>query len=632
MSSRSALILAYARPERILKQIELLVSKDVGVYLSLDGPRTQEVAEIQEVLVAKVLSDWSREVKIRRLPVNYGVGCAVISGIDWFFSEVEQGLIFEDDLVISTSAISFMEAGLERIKPLPKALLVSGSSFSRDEESQVRVSWTRIPLIWGWATTRDKWEIIRKLILQPTRFNLSGIKRPEIGYFQGAAISASTRLTDTWDSPLALRMLENSYYCLVPPVNFISNVGVDDPATHTSIDTFPLFNPIRDMNLDEIEFINPDVEEINSRDRNLFNEVFKVRQRHRITGILGFIRSREPFRNSLSEAVRIFCDEGESRTTLVLVHLGSKIPKYLIKNIRYLLRSNSYKIILISDSKIRKRQSRVLTNVRLWNSQELLEGWASDIKSNFRGGFWNKSKARLFVLMNFCSLQPSTKVLHIENDVWLSPGLNHKEVFEEGKIKFAKITNSQASGAIIYVGHSATLAVQALRRLLVESKSKTDMMILADFIDRFPRFYGELLSKPGVATKGIIFDPAMIGMHLFGEDPRNRFGKARLFAPYGEHGFHCNLWNFEEFKGKLLLHDENSETYEIANLHLHSKDPSLFNEDWPIALRQQIVKRVRKKGEVTIFKPKGMLLAMFDYVRLLPSYLNRKYLAWRLGK
>ena len=70
-------------------------------FIAADGPREShpEEREMCQAVRNYILEniDWECEIKTRFLEKNLGCKVAVSSAIDWFFSEVEEGIILEDD-------------------------------------------------------------------------------------------------------------------------------------------------------------------------------------------------------------------------------------------------------------------------------------------------------------------------------------------------------------------------------------------------------------------------------------------------------------------------------------------------------------------------------------------------------
>jgi hypothetical protein len=90
-SQPAVLILGFIRIKGVKELIETCLQNDVSkIYISLDGPRNKEEHLVQLEIIEmvnkfKVGSKATFILLVREK--NLGVGAAVISGIDWFFSQ-----------------------------------------------------------------------------------------------------------------------------------------------------------------------------------------------------------------------------------------------------------------------------------------------------------------------------------------------------------------------------------------------------------------------------------------------------------------------------------------------------------------------------------------------------------------
>jgi len=97
------LILAYNRADRLHEVVDALrPCRPRRIFLSVDGPRLGDDADRDKVLATQEVArhiDWDAEVRSHFQPVNLGCGLGVSTGISWFFDEVNEGIILEDDVV-----------------------------------------------------------------------------------------------------------------------------------------------------------------------------------------------------------------------------------------------------------------------------------------------------------------------------------------------------------------------------------------------------------------------------------------------------------------------------------------------------------------------------------------------------
>jgi hypothetical protein len=230
------LIIAYARPALTRQLLESLKSCGIEkVYISLDGPKNNSIKQLQDEIrstVAELESD-NFKIIVRQNEANLGVALGVIRALDWFFSQCREGIILEDDLVISKKFIEFCDWGLQEIKNFPKCLLVSGYVLSPFVTQNNEAFFCNYPMIWGWATNSERWLLIRELIIRKKVFEFRIIFNRRLQFWYVGAARANLGFVDTWDTQLAYEFVNEFYYCLLPKTALVNNVGFDSSATHT---------------------------------------------------------------------------------------------------------------------------------------------------------------------------------------------------------------------------------------------------------------------------------------------------------------------------------------------------------------------------------------------------------------
>lgn len=298
MKSIPILLICYARPEKTLKLIrDLSAQGGVLFYVAVDGPRNPSDDEKQKFLRNTLLEDPTyKDLKIHiwQRERNLGVGVSVITALDWFFSKVEEGLILEDDLRVSDRLLEYVGKMLPSLKTNPSVMMISCSNFFSMNLIQ-SFHFTNYPMIWGWATNREKWEQLRGLLfLKKSLLRLKEFNSL-FNYWRIGARRVLKGTIDTWDIPLAYEMRKRALVSIIPPVNMISNVGADSQAVHTQNPEFPLELPIGEYS--EMCHIDPEVISIDNCAYNqlLEKKVFKIKFRHALlplyAAILDFFRN-----------------------------------------------------------------------------------------------------------------------------------------------------------------------------------------------------------------------------------------------------------------------------------------------------------------------------------------------------
>jgi hypothetical protein len=303
------LIVGFLRSENILSLAKYAASmKSKKLYISIDGSRN----EIENSIQSKMLEDLKMYLnnetiayEIRRSSINRGAAVSVILGIDWISNNENEFVILEDDLLPSDDFIRFARDALNEYRESDKVLLVSGNRYFRSLESEESATLIRHPLIWGWATTSKKWQLMRNSMLETTgtEHTLNRTKN----FLRLGASRAREGKIDAWDIPLADTMYKEGYLCLLPPVNLVQNLGNDSFATHTVQQIWPIGFPFEKLPMSYI--ISPTSLLPNrSEEKRIQKKIYKIGFKHHFSYYLRILvemkrRTKPKFNTRLAERV-----------------------------------------------------------------------------------------------------------------------------------------------------------------------------------------------------------------------------------------------------------------------------------------------------------------------------------------
>jgi hypothetical protein len=248
------LLLGFNRPA--LMEVVLGRLREVqprALYVAIDGPRPGNAEDIKKVQACQDLVltiDWPCEVHTLFQDRNLGCGLGVSTAISWFFTQVEHGIILEDDIVPDPSFFAFCAELLDRYENDERVFAISGCNVVPQCEitsPEMPYRFSRIPLVWGWATWRRSWELHeldisnwrRKLPLRRLfrRFGLS----PNLAAFWATEFELTGRGNiDTWDWQLTCAALSADQLTATTNINLVENIGFGSQATHTIENYSPL--------------------------------------------------------------------------------------------------------------------------------------------------------------------------------------------------------------------------------------------------------------------------------------------------------------------------------------------------------------------------------------------------------
>lgn len=300
------LIIGFRRSKNLAELLDQ--AKTMGaprIYVALDGPRNStDWKETQECeSVVRHFEELNPSlIRIRQSTENLGSAVSVLSACDWIFSTEDFAIIMEDDCRPSPDFFKYVADAESVLSNNSRAMLICGTQFAPELVTGNRWSYSSYPLMWGWATSKVKWNLLRGLVLG--RFadenEVFDLRKTELIYWKEGARRALEGFVDAWDIPLVYGMRRLGLLTILPPTNLVVNSGNDEYATHT-LGTADGLNRVTEPYFkSEIgpEF-NPDLDKWLSR--NFYGISFRHRFSTQITKLfdaLGFnARKRAPLRN-----------------------------------------------------------------------------------------------------------------------------------------------------------------------------------------------------------------------------------------------------------------------------------------------------------------------------------------------
>lgn len=233
------LFLVFNRPEttrQVFKKIK--EARPSILYIASDGPRSHIVGEseivqsIREYLLNQI--NWDCEVKTLFRIENLGCGKAVNEAITWFFENVEEGIILEDDCLPNQDFFWFCEELLKEYRNDEDVMSIGGTNFLRGiKRGKSSYYFSSHFHVWGWASWRRAWvkydyevknmteERLRTILNK--RFISSGEKRLYKSMFNDMKM----RKVDTWDYQWFFTHLFSDGLTIIPNVNLVTNIGHD---------------------------------------------------------------------------------------------------------------------------------------------------------------------------------------------------------------------------------------------------------------------------------------------------------------------------------------------------------------------------------------------------------------------
>lgn len=253
MFTTPILLITFNRPDHTRRVLtEILKQEPQSLYVCQDGAREgnendrikcQEVRDVVKELTS-VYKTNHQHFALHTLYQSKNLGCGPgpATGITWFFENVEQGIVMEDDCLPSETLMAFEAELLEKYKDDERISLITGTNalskwrsykydyiFSRTG-GMTMGSWAS----WGRAWKHFDWELKdwANPIIKERIFQILGADRyAEIAPLYDKIYANPPR--DAWDYQWAFARTLLDSYSIVSTVNQMSNIGFGEESTHT---------------------------------------------------------------------------------------------------------------------------------------------------------------------------------------------------------------------------------------------------------------------------------------------------------------------------------------------------------------------------------------------------------------
>ena len=241
------LLIAWRRPQTLRQVIDAIRQvQPTRLYVACDGPSSDRPGDADKVLATrKVIEDeinWPCHIERLYSDVNQGCRLGVSRAISWFFDQVEEGIILEDDCVPHPDFFNYCTSLLERYRDDTRVWCISGNNFQNGQwRGDGSYYFSRYNHCWGWASWRrcwqhydanlSKWPALRDSGLLKTIFTDPAERQYWSRIWQRLI---DTGLPNTWDYQWAFTCMTNNGLTALPNRNLVHNVGFGADATHTT--------------------------------------------------------------------------------------------------------------------------------------------------------------------------------------------------------------------------------------------------------------------------------------------------------------------------------------------------------------------------------------------------------------
>jgi hypothetical protein len=232
------LLCVYRRLDKTLEVLKALEKvKPAVLYVSANAPKNAE-EKVYADAIKKAISEITWECTVHKKYEEVHIADCSVSmtkGINWFFSQVESGIILEDDCIVEPSFFVMCERLLGQYKERKDIFHISGTNTNYKHDMPPRVLTGNFSMpCWGWASWADRWKKYT-----PEMNNWSKHKDliktivTDYNYWeQFLKFNEDTKIA--WDIQWNVDIWVNKGKVLMPSYNTVRNIGFGKLATLTT--------------------------------------------------------------------------------------------------------------------------------------------------------------------------------------------------------------------------------------------------------------------------------------------------------------------------------------------------------------------------------------------------------------
>lgn len=246
-SDIAILLIAWRRPHTLKQVIDALRPlTPKQLFVACDGANPQRPGEAAKVSATRALIDQSIDwpCQLQRLYSETNLGCrvGVSNAISWFFENVEEGIILEDDCVPHQDFFGYCACLLERYRHDTRVWCISGTNLQKGLwRGDGSYYFSKYNHCWGWASWRRCWQHYDRDLEQWGDLLDSGLLKSifddpvERQHWRRIWQRLITEgQPNTWDYQWTFTCLVNGGLTALPNQNLVKNIGFgDSDATHT---------------------------------------------------------------------------------------------------------------------------------------------------------------------------------------------------------------------------------------------------------------------------------------------------------------------------------------------------------------------------------------------------------------
>ncbi len=240
------LLFCYKRLDSLQQTVSALkkcvFASESELYVFSDGAKAEKDKQpVEEVRAFIKDITGFKKVIIKESERNRGLASSIIEGVTDVLKFSERVIVLEDDLIVSTNFLAYMNQGLEYYTNHSKVYSIAGYTIPMKVPGGYPYDVYFLPRAssWGWATWKNKWEDIDWSVSDFAEFssNKESIRQFNKG---GSDMFAMLKKQmngeiDSWAIRWCYHQYKTQTYSAFPVSSMVQNIGFTSDATNTYV-------------------------------------------------------------------------------------------------------------------------------------------------------------------------------------------------------------------------------------------------------------------------------------------------------------------------------------------------------------------------------------------------------------
>lgn len=244
MTFAPIVLFAYNRPSHTRKTLDALAQNTEAsesiLYIYCDGIKKETDHKSQEAVnKVRVIADTEsrfKEVVVIKRAQNFGLARNIKEGVSAVVNQYGNVIVLEDDIVVSSGFLKYMNDALSFYKNDTEVMHISGYMYPH-EKKLPETFFYNVTLCWGWATWKDSWSHFNGNAIAlwhtiNTRGLFQNLDAFGEDYLSRQLASNITGDLDTWFVKWHSSVLLSGGITLFPCTSLVNNIGFDNSGVH----------------------------------------------------------------------------------------------------------------------------------------------------------------------------------------------------------------------------------------------------------------------------------------------------------------------------------------------------------------------------------------------------------------